>query len=580
MRRRPELWPHQLIEELQGRIAIQRGQLDSSHRQTRRRLLPARLHHQQRRLQARKSLQQLPQAGVGNPHVDEQGRPVRRRMGYRAQDVRPRLDRSHCSPQCGRQACSRLILGSSGGRPGRQVTAQTGGERVVGRGETQGGDDRLVHSLLAGQQFLQGKQAALLRDTGILTLAQVEKLLGELAPGGAGAGDSAQPQDPHVLELLLELPQQARLSHRGAPVEPHLPLAARRHRLAEVAAQLRKLTLAAHDAQVAVGVTVVLVKRRNQPVGGTHVRKAGETHRRAGLVDEHVPGRLIGIWPHPHLTGYGGRLQARGQVHRRAHHGVVTRAGAAHRTGDDGTRVYAGAPLQRVAFGSAYRLDGTQCRVSGQYRPLRVVRVGAGCAEEGDEAVPLEGIHVTVEVLDDAGDDGQDLVGQVAQLFRDETEGEGGERGQVDEQHGHPPPFPGAPLLQALATHAAEACPCRVLRVTGLTDQLASSCLTNLQAQRGTRIHERASTTLIDLYPKLQGIGRKQRTTAQVAYHLPLRNPIPHLYFRRPQVRVDRGERIAVRDRQQVAVVGTHEGDAAHHAVLYGEDRAVVVLGP
>ena len=209
---------------------------------------------------------------------------------------------------------------------------------------------------------------------------------------------------------------------------------------------------------MSVGVVFDPLADRNEPVGLTNVREARQLDRCDPLVAELMSGRLLSLAAHPHVAGRCRRLESRREVDGAAHDRIVAHPPRPDRAGNDDAGVDTRAPFEGVVRAGPDALDGLQAGSGGQYSPLEIVGVGVGSTEESDQAVATKGVHVAVVVLNDARDNGEHFVGEVAQLLGIEIAGEGAERRKIDEYHTHSAPLTHPQsLLQLAAAHAAKA---------------------------------------------------------------------------------------------------------------------------
>ncbi len=88
-------------------------------------------------------------------------------------------------------------------------------------------------------------------------------------------------------------------------------------------------------------------------------------------------------------------------------------------------------------------------------------------AEKRDEPVSLKGVDVAVVLLDDARDNRQHVVGEVAQALGVEVAGERAEPGEVEKHRRHPTPLaPRRGGCKRRSAHPAKAHRRRVVRGT------------------------------------------------------------------------------------------------------------------
>ena len=144
-------------------------------------------------------------------------------------------------------------------------------------------------------------------------------------------------------------------------------------------------------------------------------------------------------------AGLGRLLHARGEVHRVPHgrvFGHVLRADVAddHRAGVDAD---AHREVQAVLAFDLLRegFDLVQDLQRREDRPLRIVLVRGGGAEEREERVAHEPGHRPLVALDRSGQDREGAVHHLPPILRIQPLGEGGRSDDVTEQRGDDPPL-------------------------------------------------------------------------------------------------------------------------------------------
>ena len=144
-------------------------------------------------------------------------------------------------------------------------------------------------------------------------------------------------------------------------------------------------------------------------------------------------------------AGLRGLLHARGEVHRVAHRRVFGHVLRADVADDHGAGVDADAhrEVQAVlAFDLLReRFDLVQDLQRREDRPLRIILVRDGRAEEREESVAHEPGDRPLVALDRSGQDRERAVHQLPPIFRIQPLGEGGRSDDVTEQRGDDPPL-------------------------------------------------------------------------------------------------------------------------------------------
>ncbi len=169
-------------------------------------------------------------------------------------------------------------------------------------------------------------------------------------------------------------------------------------------------------------------------------------------------------------------LQPLGRVHHIAHGGVVGAGKGAdqHLTGVD-AHPDANAVAAHQAGGCGVRGQGLLHAQGGAHRPLRVVLVRHGGAEEHEHAVAEQLVHPPTELADDLHQTLETRIHQAFHLLGVHVLAEGGEADEVGEEHGDDAPFLRLLLGHGRAARRAEPGPRRNRRTADLAQHQPGS---------------------------------------------------------------------------------------------------------
>ena len=285
---------------------------------------------------------------------------------------------------------------------------------------------------------------------------------------------------PHVLgqavDVLEELPGQARLADAAGADDADEPGAALPGRGVELVLQLAQLLVPAHEG---------CLERSRSPHAAALRHDAERAPRRyrsdlalehslTGLFEDDRPrGRPLRRLPHQHGTPRSDRLQAAGGVDEvPADHALVGRTD--RDGGFSGHDTHAGfEPLQRgVAVRHPDAADSGDQLQAGPDRPFGIVLAGRGRAPQGHHRIADELLHPAAVALDDLRHGREVAILQGPDLLGIAALGKGGEADEVSEEDGHQAPFGlgggdgcgrrvcgrrGRDVIETRATGAAEA---------------------------------------------------------------------------------------------------------------------------
>ena len=210
--------------------------------------------------------------------------------------------------------------------------------------------------------------------------------------------------------------------------------------------QLRQLGVAADEAGLeplrgeAAQIGRPRIVDTEQPIHLQRLDLAFQGQRAGGLERELALGQLVRGGAHQRIPRAGRRLQARRRVHRVAGHRVRCVRRRAETAGDNPSGVDADVQRERSAELVAPTLaELGRARVHLERRAqgaLRVVLVCHRGTEDRDDSVADVLLRVSIETVDDAAQRAEQVGLQAAHVLRVEPLGDGGEAGQVREQHG------------------------------------------------------------------------------------------------------------------------------------------------